>query len=307
MRAAVLEELGTPVPGEFRDPEPASGAALVEVVAAGVNHLDLAKATGRFYTGPPPLPSVVGSDGVGRRTDGRLVYFDTTVGPFGSMAERTLVPEDSLIPAPEDVDPVILAGMGNAGLAAHTALHWRAGLQPGETVVVLGATGVVGRFAVQIARLLGAGRVVAVGRDPEQLAHTAELGADATVQLGAVDDLPGALAGANVIVDLLWGEPAVAALTQAAHGARLIQVGQLAAAETAVAAPLLRSRAIDIRGHAVFHAPQDVRAAAYAQLGEACASGDLHVDVEAVPIGEVQHAWSRQAAGTGGVKLVIVP
>jgi NADPH:quinone reductase-like Zn-dependent oxidoreductase len=144
-----------------------------------------------------------------------LVYFDATVAPFGSTAERTLVPEDSLISVPEDVDPVILAGLGNAGLAAHPALHWRAELQVGESVVVLGATGVVGQLAVQIARLLGAGRVVAVVRNPEELARTAELGADATVQLGAVDDLPGALAGANVIVDLLWGGPALA---QAAPG-----------------------------------------------------------------------------------------
>lgn len=303
----MIEALGAPAEGDFRDPEPAPGAALLDVLAAGVNHLDLAKASGHFYTGPPPLPSVVGSDGVGRREDGRLVYFDATVGPYGSMAERTLVPEDSLIPVPEDVDPVILAALGNAGLAAHTALHWRAGLQPGESVVVLGATGVTGRLAVQVARLLGAGRVVAVGRNPEELAHTAELGAHATVQLGAVDDLPGALAGANVIVDMLWGEPALAALAQAAHGVRLIQLGQLAATEIPLSAPLVRSRAADIRGHAVFHAPYDVRAAACAQLGEASTSGQLHVDVETVPLGEVQQAWSRQAAGTGGVKLVIVP
>src|SRR4051794_23719741 len=105
MRAAVLDQLGAPVFGEYREPEPVDGAAILDVLAAGVNHLDLAKATGRFYTGPPPLPSVVGSDGVGRGEDGRVVYFDTPVAPFGSMGERTLVPDGALIPVPDGLDP----------------------------------------------------------------------------------------------------------------------------------------------------------------------------------------------------------
>ncbi len=283
------------------------GATVLTVLAAGVNHVDLLKAAGNFYTGPPPLPSVVGSDGVGRDEDGRMVYFDSSVAPFGSMAERTVVSHDGLIPVPDGVDPVIAAALGNAGLAAHTGLRWRAGLQPDETVVVLGATGVVGRLAVQVARLLGAGRVVAAGRDVEGLARTAELGAHDTVQLDAVEDLPGALAGADVILDLLWGDPALAALAQAAPGVRLIQLGQLAGVEARMAAPLVRSRAADIRGHAVFHAPHDVRAAAYEQLGQAARSGELHIDVETMPLADVTNAWGRQAAGTGGVKQVIVP
>jgi NADPH:quinone reductase-like Zn-dependent oxidoreductase len=307
MRAAVLEAFGAPVAGQFGEPQPAPGAAKLVVLAAGLNHLDLMKATGHFYAGRPPLPSVVGTDGVGLRDDGRPVYFDATVAPFGSMAERTLAPDDALIPVPDGVDPVIAAAVGNAGLAAHTALHWRAGLQPGESVLVLGATGVVGRLAVQVARLLDAGRVVAAGRDEERLARAAELGADATVQLDAVDDLPAALAGADVIIDLLWGKPAVAALEQAREGARLVQIGQLAATEAMLPAPLVRSRAADIRGHAVFHAPYAVRAAAYEQLTQAAASGSLHVDAEPVRLADVEQAWRRQAAGTGGVKLVIVP
>jgi len=307
MRAAVIETFGTPYAGDFPDPVPSHGAIVLDVLAAGVNHLDLAKASGKFYTGPPSLPSVVGSDGVGRREDGWLVYFDETVAPYGSMAERTLVPESALIPATEGVDPVILAALGNAGLAAHTALHWRGGLHAGETVVILGATGVVGRIAVQVARMLGAGHIIAAGREPQGLARAAELGAHATVQIDAVADLTKALAGGNVILDLLWGETAVSALTGAARGVRLVQVGHMASATASVPAPLVRSRAADIRGHAVFHAPHDVRADAYRQLGQAVLAGQLEVDVEAVPLSDVASAWERQAAGTGGVKLVIVP
>ena len=307
MRAAVIETFGAPFAGDFPDPDPVPGAVVLEVLAAGVNHLDLAKASGKFYTGPPVLPSVVGTDGVGRREDGRIVYFEETVPPYGSMAERTLAREDTIMPAPDGVDPVILAALGNAGLAAHTALHWRAELRPGETVVVLGATGVVGRIGVQVARRLGAGRIIAAGLEPDGLARAAELGAHATVQLNAVDDLATALTGGDVILDLLWGEPAIAALTQASRGVRLIQVGHMASAEVRIPATLVRSRAADIRGHAIFHAPRDVRAAAYLQLGEAVRDGQLEVDVEALPLSDVATAWARQAAGTGGVKLVIVP
>jgi NADPH:quinone reductase-like Zn-dependent oxidoreductase len=307
MRAAVLEAFGVPVAAEFREPQQVPGAGVLAVLAAGVNHVDLLKASGRFYTGPPPLPSVVGSDGVGRHEDGRLVYFDASLAPFGSMAERTVVSDRGLIAVPDGVDPVIGAALGNAGLAAHTGLQWRGQLQAGETVVVLGATGVVGRLAVQVARLLGAGRIVAAGRDPEGLARASQLGAHDTVALDTVEDLAGALAGAHVILDLLWGEPALAALAQAAAGARLIQMGQLAGVQARVTATLVRSRAADIRGHAVFHAPYEARAAAYGELGRAVACGRLTLDVESVPLADVAHAWSRQAAGTRGVKQVIVP
>ncbi|HLH66977.1 MAG TPA: zinc-binding dehydrogenase [Solirubrobacteraceae bacterium] len=307
MRAAIITQFGEPQLGEFPEPEAGPDLLVLDVMAAAVNHVDLMRATGRFYTGPPPLPSVVGSDGVGRRADGRLVYFDAPIAPFGSMAERTLVRADSVIEVPDGVDPRTAAALGNAGLAAHTGLRWRAGLREGETVLVLGATGVVGGLAVQVARLLGAGRVIAAGRDPEGLARAAELGADATVALGAVEDLPAALAGADVIVDLLWGEPALAALAGAASGVRMVQIGQLAGLEARVPAALVRSRAADIRGHAVFQAPYEVRAAAYRELAHAARRGDLRVAVQTVPLADITAAWRRQSAGTRGVKQVVVP
>jgi NADPH2:quinone reductase len=180
-------------------------------------------------------------------------------------------------------------------------------LQPGETVVVLGATGVVGRLVVQIARLLGASRVIAAGRDAKGLVRVGELGADEVVRLDDADSLPDALAGGDVIVDLLWGPAATAALTHAAHRVRLIQLGQLAAVHTPLAAPLVRSHAVDIRGHAVFHTPYDVRAAAYQWIAQKAADGQLVIDTEPIRIDEIEAAWRRQAAGTHGVKLVVVP
>src|SRR5262245_8059301 len=141
MRAAVLHDHGeTPQLDDFDEPVEGHGQVVAEVAAAGVNHLDLLKASGRFYTGPPPLPSVVGSDGVGRLADGRRVFFAAPAEPYGAMAERTLVSPNELLDVAEGVEDDVAAALGNSGLAAWLALDWRAGLEPGETVLVLGAT-----------------------------------------------------------------------------------------------------------------------------------------------------------------------
>jgi NADPH2:quinone reductase len=305
MRAAVLHQHGaSPVCGDFEAPQSADGQVVVDVEAAGVNHLDLAKASGRFYTGPPPVPSVVGSDGVGCLADGRRVFFDAIVAPYGSMAEQALVPESALFDVAEGVDSTVAAALGNTGLAAWLALEWRARLQPGETVLVLGATGAVGSAAVQIAKALGAGRVIAAALPDARLGR---LGADAVVELNddpsvALQDAAGA--GVDVIVDPLWGPPAVAAMRAARRGARHVQVGHMAAETIELPAPLVRSAALDLMGFAVFHAPADVRRDAYLRLTELAGQGRLTVDVDVIPLGDVATAWERQAQGANA-KLVI--
>src|SRR5688572_31171886 len=167
MDAAVLHAYGEPPRhGPFEEPEPAPGAVVVNVTAAGLHHLDLLRASGSFYMGPPPLPSAVGTDGVGRLDDGRRVYFDETVAPFGSMAEKALARDEALLEIDEGVDDVTAAALGNTGLGAWMAVTWRSGMQRGDTVLVLGC-GAFGTLAVQIAKLHGAGRVIAADRSGE--------------------------------------------------------------------------------------------------------------------------------------------
>jgi NADPH2:quinone reductase len=305
MNAAVLHEHGAPpVFGGFEAPQAGAGQVVVDVEAAGVNHVDLLKASGRFYTGPPPLPSVVGSDGVGRLADGRRVFFDDIVAPFGSMAEQALVPEGALFDVAEGVDSAIAAALGNSGLAAWLALEWRARLQPGETVLVLGATGALGSVAVQVAKLLGAGRVIAAARPSERLSRVR---ADAVVELAG--DMAGALQeaagdGVDVIIDPLWGPPALAAMRAARRGARHVQLGHIAGETIELPAPVVRSAALDISGFAVFHAPVDVRRAAYLRLTELAARGEVTIDATLIPLRDVAGAWERQARGADA-KLVI--
>jgi NADPH2:quinone reductase len=312
MRAAVLHEFdATPRHEEFVDPEPAPGHVVVEVAAAAIHHLDLHKATGTFYMGPPPLPSVVGSDGVGRLADGRRVYFDASAPPYGSMGERTLVPEEVLFDVAAEVDDATAAALGNTGLGAWLALAWRSGLQPGETVLVLGATGACGSVAVQAAKLLGAGRVVAAARASDRLQRLLDRGADAVVELDAHDDLPAALRDAaggevHVTVDTLWGEPALAAMAVAARFARHVEVGNLAGLTIELKAPLIRSASLDLRGFSVAHPPPDVRREGYLALTEHAARGEIAVDLETHPLADVGTAWERQRDASGGVKRVLL-
>jgi NADPH:quinone reductase-like Zn-dependent oxidoreductase len=283
---------------------------VVDVAAAALHHFDLHKASGTYYTGPPPLPSVVGTDGVGR-VEGRQVYFDATVAPYGSMAERALVPQDALFEVAAGVDDAAAAALGNTGLGAWLAVAWRSGLQPGETLLVLGACGAVGSIAVQAAKLLGAGRVVAAARPGERLQRTLDRGADAIVELGG-GDLTAAIREAaggavDVTIDTLWGEPALAAIAAAGRHARHVQVGQLAGVDVALPAPAVRSVSLDLRGFSVAHPPAELKREGYLQLTRHVARGDIVVDLERIPLAQVETAWERQRQATGGTKLVLVP
>jgi NADPH:quinone reductase-like Zn-dependent oxidoreductase len=313
VRAAILHEYGSaPRCGEFADPEPRPGHVVVDVAAAAVHHLDLHKATGTFYVGPPPLPSVVGTDGVGRLPDGRRAYFDATVMPWGSMAERTLVPEDVLFDVAEGFDDAMAAALGNTGLGAWLALSWRAGLEAGQTVLVLGATGAVGTIAVQAAKVLGAGRVIAAARPSDRLARLLERGADAVVEIDGDGDLAERFREAaggevHVTIDALWGEPALAAIKVAARRARHVQVGQIAGVDITLPAPAIRSVSLDIRGFSVAHPPIEVRREGYARLTEHVARGDIAVDLERVPLEQVERAWEHVRSAAGGAKQVLIP
>ncbi|MGI8459172.1 MAG: alcohol dehydrogenase catalytic domain-containing protein, partial [Propionibacteriaceae bacterium] len=184
MRAAVLSRPGVPDYTEFDPPTAVPGHTVVRVTAAGLNPFDVARAAGRIPELRGPYPAVAGHEGVGT-VRGRRIYFGRTRSPYGSMAEFALVPDDALV----ELDPVLpdalAVALGTSGVAAWLALVSRARLAAGETVLVLGATGVVGTLTVQLARILGAGRVVADGRDPTAPARTLDPGGEAKVELSA--------------------------------------------------------------------------------------------------------------------------
>lgn len=312
MKAAVLTQTGTaPDYADFPDPAPSAGQVVVDITAAGVHHLDLTRASGAYGV-PGTLPYVIGADGVGRTDDGRRVFFSGPVSPHGSWAERTLVPEENLLNLADGVDDITAAALGNTGLAAWLALTWRANLQPGETVLVLGATGALGSVAVQIAKALGARRVIAADRDPERLARASAHGADAAVTITPDIDLVAAFKdaadndGVDVIIDPLWGQPALAAMHAAAHRARHIQIGQSADATIELPAHLIRGARLEILGFAHIDPPAQTRREAYLKLTELAAGGALHVDTLTMPLADVDKAWELQQQGAPA-KLVLAP
>lgn len=312
MRAAILRQYGQPPEiGDFDDPAASDGAEVVDVLAAGLNPVDLLKSSGHFYGGNPPLPSVTGTEGIARLADGRIVYFDAPVVPFGSFAQRTLIDPAGTYGVPDGLDPALAVVLGISGLAAWLALDHRAQLREGETVLVLGAGGVVGQVAVQAAKLLGAGRVVAAARSEDRLARAIQQGADATVQIGAVDDLAEALreaggGGVDVVVDPVWGDPAVAALGAMNVRGRLVQLGQSAGATADVPSALIRGKTIDVLGHTNFAVPVPDKRAAYETMAEHARAGRLAVEVQRLSLDELPDAWSRQTSSPG-VKLVVEP
>jgi NADPH2:quinone reductase len=299
VRAARVTELGSPpVVDEVDAP---AGATLLEVEAVALNPLDVAVGAGRFYGGHPPLPYVPGCEAVGRVGDRRVYVFGEGrgVGRDGFAAERVSVPEELLVDVPDGVDAALAAACGVAGIAAWVPVVWKAEVGPGDRVLVLGATGAVGAVAVQAAKLLGADRVVAVGRRRDALLRAVELGADAAVQL---DDLDGAFeegAGPTVVIDPLWGEPVTAAAKLAAPGARIVHIGQSAGAEATFASADVRGKQLRILGHSNFGLTHEERARAYGELLEHAAAGRVTIDLERFPLAEVAAAWQHQASGAG--------
>jgi NADPH2:quinone reductase len=308
----VIREVGAlPEAAEVETP----GGETVDVVAAPLNPIDLAVSRGILATGHPELPYVPGCEGVGRTSDGRLVWlFGGSLGRTrnGAMAERVAVGDAGTIDVPDGADPAVAAGLGIAGLAGWLPLAWRAPLKGGENVLVLGATGAVGLVAVQTAKLLGAARVVAVGRSAEGLERAASLGADATIRLGDVDDLVGAFKdafggdGPSYVFDPLWGEPVAAAVQAAVPRATIVNLGQSAGATSELPSAAVRFKSLSILGHTNFAVPEDELAEHYRRLVGHVVAGEITFDVERIPLADAADAWRRQAEGAGA-KLVLVP
>lgn len=316
MHAALVTSFDRPPQyTEVPDPVPGPGEVLVHVLAAGLHPRVRSGAAGTHYTSDGVLPLVPGFDGVGRTDDGRRVFFAGLHAPRGSMAELVAVPEGRLVELPPGLDDVTLAAAMNPAMSAWLALRHRADLQPGESVLVLGATGNAGRLAVQLARHLGARRVVGAGRDTTSLEVVRRLGADAIVPLTA-DDVAERLAreaaDVDVVVDYVWGAPtelALAAVTGArsdpAHLVRWVHVGATAGPTITLPAATLRKTNVQVSGSGQGSVSPEGMVAAVTELATLLPQVRPAVDVVTVPLREVAAAWEARTAS--GTRLVLVP
>lgn len=302
MKAAIVTGAGrAPVLAEFADPAPQDGEHLITITAAALSQITRSRASGSHYSDTASFPFVVGIDGVGRLDDGARVYFVKPSAPHGGMAERTIVPAARCVALPDDLDDITAAAIANPGMSSWAALTERARIRPGESVLINGATGTSGRLAVQIARHLGAGRIIATGRNPAALGA---LGADATILLSdddaALDNAFGAQIedGIDIVLDYLWGRSATRLLATAARtlvdGRRLrfVQIGSVSGGEIALPAAVLRAAAIEMLGSGLGSVPFDRLISVIGELLRASTPAGLSIATRILPLSEIAHAWS---------------
>lgn len=314
MQAAAIAEIGAPPELVTRERPTVDGddRVLVDVLAVALNPADIAIGSGRFYAGHPPLPYLLGIECVGRPVgEQRLVYAQGSgmgIASDGFAAEQVVVPSSALIDIPDDTDPVLAAALGTAGMAGWMSVTARGRAGNDDVVVVLGATGTVGRVALQAARRCGVRRLVAIGRNAERLAELGEL-TDATVTIDG-DDLTGRIAAAcgeppTLVIDGVWGAPAVAAMGAAAPGARFVQLGASAGPEATVPSAAVRGKQLDVLGYSNFGLARAAFVDGYRALVEEARNGRIAIDVERFALADAAAAW--EATASGRTKVVLCP
>jgi NADPH:quinone reductase-like Zn-dependent oxidoreductase len=306
MKAAIVLGAGrTPAYGDFSEPLPSSGESRVTVTAAALSPIVKSRTSGAHYSSSGQFPFVAGFDGVGQLDDGRRVYFVLPKTPHGSMAERTVVSSAHCLALPDELDDVTAAAIANPGMSSWAAYTERAKLKAGETVLVNGATGAAGRLAVQIAKHLGAKKVIATARNADALKSVAALGADVTIPLvadgGALEsDLKVQFAaGVDVVIDYLWGQSAERLLIAGAKAGqdgvpiRFVQIGSASAPEITLPSAVLRSSAIELMGSGIGSVPLDRLVCCVDALLLATVPGGFKIAAKPVPLSEVEQAWPR--------------
>lgn len=296
MKAAVVRVLGeAPVYEEFAEPTPGPDEVVGTVTAAGLHVIVKALAAGKHYASEGVLPMIPGVDGVARLPDGRRVYFGGLRGQFGTMAERAVVDRRAFA-LPEEGTDAHYAAVMNPGMSSWLALRERAQFSAGESVLVLGATGTSGGLALQVARRLGAGRVIAAGRDRDALERL-----DADVRVPLESAAIASLGPVDVVLDYLWGEVAEMTLSSLAKGrTRYVQIGSMAGDPIRLPSALLRSSAIQILGSGLGSIPWEALAREIPKFIEIAPS--LQLDFETVPLRDVAKAWSGHSK-----RVVFVP
>jgi NADPH:quinone reductase-like Zn-dependent oxidoreductase len=304
VKAAIVEQAGRkPVYGDFNEPVPSIGENRIAVAAAALSPVVKARASGTHYSSSGDFPIGVGIDGVGRLDDGRRVHFFLPRAPYGSMAEKVVVPPSQCTSVPDGLDDITAAAIAIPGMSSWVALTERASFVAGETVLVNGSTGASGRLAVQVAKYLGAKKVIATGRQAAALQSIKALGADETILLVENRDaLENAFkeqfaGGVDVVLDYLWGQSAECLLTagcKAGTGAPIsfIQIGTAGGTNITLPGAILRSTPIELMGSGLGSVPINRIVGAIEQVLRAAVAGHFEIATKPIPLSEVEQAWS---------------
>lgn len=312
MKAAIVNSFDrVPEYGEFEEPVAQAGEVVVKVSASGLSQLVRGQAAGRHYSSSGVFPFIPGVDGVGRLADGRRVYFAFPRAPFGAMAELTVVQSSQCVALPDELDDVTAAAAANPGMSSWVALKERAKFVAGEAVLINGATGVSGRLAIQIAKYLGARKVIATGRNEASVAELPSLGADSVI---ALDQSPERLTeifrkeikenGVSVVLDYLWGASAESLIAAVAgHGSgeaepriRYVQIGSLSGQTINLSSGVLRSSGLELLGSGLGSVSNEVLVKNIGEFMKAIVPGKFEMDARAVPLTQVAETWNSKTA-----------
>jgi NADPH:quinone reductase-like Zn-dependent oxidoreductase len=308
MKAAIVTQAGAiPVYGDFAEPVPRADQFVIEVSAAALSPLTRGRASGSHYSAEHSYPQVVGVDGVGTLA-GQRVYFVLPEPPQGSMAERVAIVPERCVMLPSGLDDATAAAIANPGMSSWAALRHRAKLTAGETVLINGATGSAGRLAVQIARHLGAKKVIATGRNPAALQDLARLGADVTIPLAQEPQAFEAAckeqfaAGVDVVLDYLWGASAETLLVTAAKTAkdglplRYVEIGAASGGDIKLPGAVLRASAISLMGSGIGSVSMAHLLRSIEELFQAAQGAGFDLKTRTVPLSEVEQAWGAEGS-----------
>ena len=316
MKAAVVRVLGhSPRHEDIATPDEGEGV-LVDVLAAALSPRVRSGASGTHYTGTAALPFVPGLDGVARFPDGSRRYCLPADDAWGTMAEQTRAHPRLTVSLPEHVSAATVAAVMIPAISSWVALTQRVRLQPGQNVLVLGATGVAGQLAVQIAKHLGGGRVLAAGRESHALDRVRALGADQVLRLtgDTADGVTVAQAASEVdiVLDYAWGTVASAVMPELcrqreAESAALhwVAIGSAAGDVVPLSSVLLRKRNLHVLGSGQGATSTAEMFAVAPAIVDACTNGILQITVREVPLADVERYWSMRSPS--GERVVFVP
>jgi NADPH:quinone reductase-like Zn-dependent oxidoreductase len=320
MDAAIVTAAGkTPIYGEFDKPIAKEGEEMISVKATALSNLTKSRASAAHYSSAAVFPTVAGTDGVGLTQNGRRVYFAMPEAPFGSLAQFCPINSRRCVDIPDSLDDITAAAIANPGMSAWAGLVERGRLVAGETVLVNGATGTAGTVAVQLAKYLGAGKVIATGRNVKELEEMKHLGADVVIPFALDAEHPSGACdyeealkseftdGIDVVIDYLWGESAkttiiALAKTVEEKPVRFVHVGG-ASGEANIGLPgaALRSAAITLLGSGVGSVSRKGLVQSIRSVFEAVEPAGLKITTQVVPLSDVEGVWNKS---TGKPRVV---
>lgn len=298
MKAAIVKNKGEiPVYADVDAPIEQEGHLLINVEASALSQLARVRAAGSHYSSPTQYPFIAGVDGVGRLENGKRVYFLLPDTPWGGMSEQTLVPVAHCIDIPENLDAALAAAIANPGFSSWAALTRQAKIQPGDTVLINGATGTSGSLAVPIAKHLGAAKVIVTGRNLEKLEQLCQQGADEAIPLDKLaEELPRLFnSGIDIVLDYLWGESATTILNAAVNvesdPVRFVQIGSISGDAVQLSSKVLRSSSLMLIGSGLGSVSLEDLVTCVGELLLATARKGFSLPFQTIPLSQLAHVW----------------